>query len=144
MATKFDHPNVLKPVGFSAVKVSNNERSKSISSKADSISSQVTCTTTATTARVSWVYLAAYELCENGDMASFILKNPECQKNVPLMAKIFDQILAALEHIHSRGILHTDIKPENVLLTDTLDVRLADFGTLTFLSGRVGLFCLGA
>jgi len=42
---------------------------------------------------------------------------------------ILGQILSALSYLHSRGIVHHDIKPENIIVDYTADrVKLTDFG----------------
>jgi serine/threonine protein kinase len=42
---------------------------------------------------------------------------------------IAGEIGAALRHVHSRGYVFGDVKPENVLLTKTSHVKLCDFGS---------------
>lgn len=39
-----------------------------------------------------------------------------------------EQILRALEHAHSKGIVHRDIKPQNIMLLKDGTIKVADFG----------------
>lgn len=49
----------------------------------------------------------------------------------------FLQILSAVEYCHSQNIVHRDLKTENLLLSENMDVKLADFGFGNFyMEGR--------
>ncbi len=42
---------------------------------------------------------------------------------------IFIQVAAAMAHMHRRGVYHGDLKPSNIMLSDSGKVKLIDLGT---------------
>ena len=44
------------------------------------------------------------------------------------------QILSGLRHAHSYGVIHRDIKPQNIMITSTNQVKIMDFGLALNLS----------
>ena len=76
-------------------------------------------------------YNILMEFCEGGSLAKWIKKlgNPGLSEyHVRLFAR--DMVLG-LVHVHSRGYVHCDIKPSNILLArdgDGYTAKIADFG----------------
>ncbi len=42
------------------------------------------------------------------------------------------QVLAALQHAHSKGIIHRDVKPQNIMLLADGSIKMMDFGIARF------------
>lgn len=69
------------------------------------------------------------DYCEGGTLRG--LMEEDVRLSLPQCIKLTADILAALEHAHSRGIVHCDIKPENILLNVAAHgwtARISDFG----------------
>jgi serine/threonine-protein kinase len=47
---------------------------------------------------------------------------------VPEVMQLAQDLLSALDHAHSRGLIHRDVKPENIILSPTEGAILLDFG----------------
>lgn len=66
-----------------------------------------------------------------GDMLEMILSSQRGRLTERVTKFLITQILVALKHLHSKNIVHCDLKPENVLLSSDSEfpqVKLCDFG----------------
>ena len=81
-----------------------------------------------------YVYIAM-EYCSGGSLLDHVRDTRRVAE--PAAAGLLQQMVRALQHCHSRGVVHRDIKLENVLLDERGGVRLVDFGLAGyFLPGR--------
>ena len=65
------------------------------------------------------------EYVDGRTLSQYLAENP-----TPAMRRrVFEQLLQAVSYIHRNGLVHNDIKPENILITRSdNDVKLIDFG----------------
>jgi len=76
---------------------------------------------------VEHVYIVMEKLC-GGELYDFLQANRPLQEQVA--AQIFAQMLDAIYYLHSRNIVHCDIKPENFVFAskDYKSLKCIDFG----------------
>ncbi|KAF2457147.1 kinase-like domain-containing protein [Lineolata rhizophorae] len=72
------------------------------------------------------------QLALNGDICSYISKREHDSISLQLLQKWTTQAAEALVFIHSKGVIHCDIHPNNFLLDEQLDVQLCDFAGSLF------------
>ena len=71
-------------------------------------------------------YLFVLELCAGGDLLTYVRKRRKLNENVAKY--LFKQIVEGIGYIHSKNIIHRDIKLDNILLDNKGHVKIGDFG----------------
>lgn len=74
----------------------------------------------------------AFDIARCGDLLYKVLKFGAMQEGDA--RTLFQGVMSALAHIHSRQIVHRDIKAENILLKTQESAIVADFGLATWVS----------
>lgn len=87
----------------------------------------------------------AMELCGGGELFDRI--NQQGHFSEHEAAKVIKMIVGAVEACHSAGVMHRDVKPENLLFVTTEDdakLNLIDFGLSVFCKpgGLIGIFAI--
>jgi len=75
----------------------------------------------------SWIVM---ELCDGGSLESWL----DAHGNMPprLAVDVTLQIAAGIAHAHAHGVIHRDIKPQNVLISAKGTCKVTDFGIAHF------------
>lgn len=87
----------------------------------------------------TYVFLV-FELCVNGELFDHLEREERFSEKKA--RRIMKQVFEALKHCHSKGVIHRDIKMENILLDEDQNIKLTDFGFAKILQPRERLYDL--
>ncbi len=88
------------------------------------------------------VSFIAMRLLNGGTLAERLAPGSDGARKLPALieiASIFQQLAGALDYAHSRGVVHRDIKPGNVMFDDRGTAYLVDFGIAKMADGQASL-----
>ena len=74
------------------------------------------------------------ELLEGELLSSVIARLAGRPMHRPHAWAIIRQIASGLEHAHGRDVVHADLKPQNIMITESGEVRILDFGSSSIFS----------
>ena len=72
-----------------------------------------------------------YELCSGGDLTELKNQQPDNRFSEVTAKKFVEQISHSINEMHKRRIVHRDIKPDNIFISDPVEqnCRTGDYGT---------------
>ncbi|KAM8809825.1 interferon-induced, double-stranded RNA-activated protein kinase [Eudromia elegans] len=71
------------------------------------------------------------ELCEQGTLENWVENNREKRKYQAMARDKLLQIVKGVEYIHSKGLIHRDLKPQNIFISNEDKIKIGDFGLVT-------------
>ena len=75
-------------------------------------------------------FFMVMEFAPGGDCLSFMERNGKISEKLTRL--MMTEIIMAVQYLHSRSVIHRDIKPDNILISSRGHLQLADFGVATY------------
>ena len=66
------------------------------------------------------------ELLDLPSLYDYVMRGPKLSEDAKLT--IIDHLCEAIIAIHQQGVIHCDLKPQNILIQDDLSIKIVDFG----------------
>lgn len=112
---KLDHPNVTKFIGASMGTTNLKIPSKSATSDShNSLPSRACC--------------VVVEYLPGGTLKTFLIRNKRKKLAFKVVIQIALDLARGLSYLHSKKIVHRDVKTENMLIDANRSLKIADFG----------------
>lgn len=73
------------------------------------------------------------EFCDKGTLEQWMEKRSQSKVDKALTLELYEQIVTGVDYIHSKGLIHRDLKPGNIFLVDEKHIKIGDFGLATAL-----------
>ncbi|XP_028629275.1 interferon-induced, double-stranded RNA-activated protein kinase [Grammomys surdaster] len=73
------------------------------------------------------------EFCDKGTLEQWMETRSRSKVDKALHLELFEQIVTGVDYIHSKGLIHRDLKPGNIFLVDEKHIKIGDFGLATAL-----------
>lgn len=67
--------------------------------------------------------------CERENLNSFVMRTSPRGLDSATANIVFKQIMTGLAHLHENELIHRDMKPQNILISACLEVKICDFGS---------------
>jgi serine/threonine protein kinase len=83
------------------------------------------------------------EMIQGSSLLTYIKNLPNKKIEEKGCKKLFLQLMQGVDYLHSKNIFHRDIKLENVIIDDKMNIKIIDFGfsCISAKSKLLNFFC---